>query len=37
MYINPFIAGILATIFTEITILFVVSVYAAIRKVMRHD
>ena len=26
MYINPFLAGVLATVFTEITALFIISV-----------
>lgn len=32
MYINPFLAGVLATIFTEITILFALGVYAALKR-----
>ena len=32
MYINPFLAGVLATIFTEITILFALGVYAAFKR-----
>ena len=32
MYINPFWAGVLATIFTEISILFVISVYATFKR-----
>lgn len=32
MYINPFLAGIMATIFTEIAIVFVVAIVAAVRR-----
>ncbi len=37
MYINPFLAGVLATIFAEITILFTIGVLAAVKRVKRHD
>lgn len=37
MYINPFLAGVLATIFTEIGILFLLSVYATFKRGKRHD
>ena len=37
MYINPFLAGVLATVFTEIGILFVWSVYATFKRGKRHD
>jgi hypothetical protein len=36
MYINPFWAGVFATIFAEILVLFILAVIAAIRRV-RHD
>lgn len=32
MYINPFLAGVIATIFTEIGVLFALSVYAAFKR-----
>ena len=32
MYINPFLAGILATIFTEIAVVLVAAVIAAFRR-----
>ena len=32
MYINPFLAGVLATIFTEIGILFVASVITVVKR-----
>ena len=35
MYINPFLAGVLATVFGEITILFTIGVCAAIKSVKR--
>lgn len=35
MYINPFLAGVLATVFAEITILFVLGVCAAVKRVNR--
>jgi hypothetical protein len=35
MYINPFLAGVLATVFTEIGILLVLGIVAAIKRV-RH-
>lgn len=36
MYINPFLAGVLATIFAEIGILFVLGVYATFKRGKRH-
>lgn len=33
MYVNPFLAGVLATIGTEIVIIFVAAIVAAMRKV----
>ena len=33
MYINPFLAGVLATIGAEIVIIFVAAIMAAVRKV----
>lgn len=33
MYINPFLAGVLATIGAEIAIIFVAAIVAAVRKV----
>lgn len=33
MYINPFLAGVFATIGTEIVIIFVAAIIAAVRKV----
>lgn len=33
MYINPFIAGVLATIGAEITFIFIAAIVAAMRKV----
>ncbi len=36
MYINPFLAGVLATIFTEIGILFVLGVYGVFKRGKRH-
>lgn len=36
MYINPFLAGVLATIFAEIGILFTLGLFAAIKRVNRH-
>lgn len=35
MYINPFVAGILATIVTEIVLVFIVAVTAAWRKISK--
>ena len=32
MYINPFLAGVLATIFAEIGVLFAVGVYGVIKR-----
>ena len=37
MYINPFLAGVLATIFTEITILFAIGIYGVFKRGVRHD
>lgn len=37
MYINPFLAGVLATVFTEITVLFVISVIAVAKRGKRRD
>ena len=37
MYINPFLAGVLATIFTEIATLFVWSVITLVKRGKRHD
>ena len=37
MTIDPFLAGVLATIFSEIVILFGAAVYAAYRRVTKHD
>ena len=33
MYINPFLAGVLTTIATEIVVLFVAAIVAAIKRV----
>lgn len=35
MYINPFLAGVLATILAEIAIVFVVAIIAACRRTKR--
>ena len=35
MYINPFLAGVLATIITEIVVVFVAAITVAIRRVKR--
>lgn len=35
MYINPFIAGVLTTIITEIIAVFVIAITAAIRRVKK--
>jgi hypothetical protein len=37
MYINPFWAGVLATIFAEISILFALGVYGVFKRGKRHD
>lgn len=37
MYINPFLAGVLATLGVEIGTLFVAALFAAIRRVKKHD
>ena len=37
MYINPFLAGVLATIGAEIVIIFVAAIVAAVRKVKHGD
>ena len=37
MYINPFWAGVLATVFTEISVLFVWSIITLIKRGGRHD
>ena len=37
MYINPFLAGVLATIFTEIGILFIASIITLVKRGNRHD
>lgn len=37
MYINPFLAGVLATILAELTILVVISVVSTIKRGNRHD
>lgn len=37
MYINPFWAGVLATIFSEITALFVWSIITIAKRGNRHD
>lgn len=36
MYINPFLAGVLATIFTEISILFAIGVYGVFKRGKRY-
>ncbi len=36
MYINPFFAGVLATIGVEITVIFVAALVAAIRRVKKY-
>lgn len=36
MYINPFLAGVLATIFAEIGVLFTLGIFAAIKRANRH-
>lgn len=36
MYINPFLAGVLATVFGEITILFTIGVVAAVKRINRY-
>ena len=35
MYINPFLAGVLATIFTEISVMFVASLILIYRRATR--
>jgi hypothetical protein len=35
MYINPFLAGVLATIFAEIAVVFVAAMVAACRRTKR--
>ena len=37
MYINPFLAGVLATIFTEITALFVWSIVTLVKRGKHYD
>ena len=37
MYINPFWAGVLATIFTEIGALFVWSIITLVKRGVNHD
>lgn len=37
MYINPFLAGVLATIITEIVVLFVAACVAAFKRVGEND
>ena len=37
MYINPFLAGVLATVFTEIAALFVWSIITITKRGKRHD
>ena len=37
MTIDPFLAGVLATIFSEIVIIFGAALYVAIKRVQRHD
>lgn len=37
MYINPFLAGVIFTIGTEILIMFIAAVVATIGRVKRHD
>ena len=37
MYINPFLAGVLATVFAEITALFVWSIVTLVKRGKRHD
>ena len=37
MYINPFLAGVLATVFTEIGAMFVWSVITIAKRGKRHD
>lgn len=32
MYINPFLAGVLATVFTEIALVLVAAIIAAVRR-----
>ena len=36
MYINPFLAGVLATIFTEIGVLFIWSIITLVKRGKRH-
>lgn len=36
MYINPFLAGVLATIFVEISVLFVISLFAVFKRGKRY-
>ena len=35
MYINPFLAGVLTTIITEVIIVFVLAITAAIRRIKK--
>lgn len=35
MYINPFLAGVLTTIITEIIVVFVLAITAAIRRIKK--
>lgn len=35
MYINPFLAGVLSTLITEIVVIFVAAITAAIRRAKR--
>lgn len=37
MYINPFLAGVLATIFAEIGIVFIVSIITVAKRGKRYD
>lgn len=37
MYINPFLAGVLATLGVEIVALFIAALFAAIGRVKKHD
>ena len=37
MYINPFLAGVLATVFAEVSAMFVASLIIMIKRGKRHD
>jgi hypothetical protein len=37
MYINPFLAGVLATVFTEVSVLFVASLITMFKRGKKND